>query len=75
MEGLYRRKSGVRELLEKEEKGLLPGQDIFFLGEGKARDSSDCLWGMERVHKTDYLTAADRKIPDWLIKVTFLAKV
>lgn len=31
--------------------------------------------GMERVHMTDYLTGVDQKIPDWLIKVTFLVKV
>ena len=37
MEGLYREKSGVRELLEKEEKGLLLGQDISFLGRGKGK--------------------------------------
>ena len=37
MEGFYRKKSGVRELLEKEEKGLLLGQDIFFFGRGKGK--------------------------------------
>ena len=33
------------------------------------------LLGDGKSPKTDYLTAADRKIPDWLIKVTFVAKV
>lgn len=37
MEGLYKKKSGVRELFEKEEKGLLLGQDVFFLGRGKGK--------------------------------------
>ena len=43
---------------------------------------ADCLFfpwwargGIERVHVTDYLTDADQKIPEWLIKITFLVKV
>ena len=39
MEGLYRKMSGVRELLEKEDKGLLLARISSFWGEGKARDS------------------------------------
>lgn len=27
------------------------------------------------VHMTDYLIGVDQKIPDWLIKITFLIKV
>ena len=35
----------------------------------------DCLfflWRMDRVHLSDDLIGADQKIPDWLIKITFL---
>ena len=39
MEGLYRKMSGVRELIEKEDKGLLLARISSFWGEGKARDS------------------------------------
>ena len=31
--------------------------------------------GTERDHMTDYLIGEDRKIPAWLIKITFLGKV
>ena len=34
MEGFYRKKSGARELLGNEKKGLLLDQDILFWGEG-----------------------------------------
>ena len=30
---------------------------------------------MERAQETDYLLGTDQKIPDWLIKTTFLGKV
>lgn len=33
------------------------------------------LWRMERAPGTDYLMGADQKIPDLLIKITFLGKV
>ena len=30
---------------------------------------------MERSHGADYLIGADQKVPNWLIKIAFLAKV
>lgn len=30
---------------------------------------------MDRTHVTDYFLGTDQKIPDWLIKITFLGKV
>lgn len=32
------------------------------------------LWGMDRTHLMAYFTGADQKIPNWLIKSTFLGK-
>lgn len=37
MEGIYRKKGGVRELLLKEKNGLFGGWDVFSLGEEKRR--------------------------------------
>ena len=31
--------------------------------------------GVERAHVTDDVIGTDQKIPDWLIKITFLVKV
>lgn len=33
------------------------------------------LWGQERAHVTDCLIGADQKIPDRLVKTTFLGEV
>ena len=77
MEGFYRKKDRVRELLAKEKKGLLLGQDIFWVrGEGMARVLSHTSpLGDGEGLVTDYLIGADPKIPAWLIKITFLGNV
>ena len=67
--------SGVRELLEKEDKGLLLAKISSFWERERQGIHADCLWGMERVHETDDLIAAGQKTADWLITVTFPAKV
>ena len=72
-------KSGARGLLAKK-KGSFLGQDIFFQGRGEKQGLYhwNCLfflWGMEWFHVTDYLTGADQKTSDWLIKILLLVKV
>lgn len=37
--------------------------------------SCQFLWRMERANVTGYLIGTDQKIPNWLIKITFLRKV
>lgn len=33
------------------------------------------LWGIERVHGTDYLIGIEKKFPDWWIRITFLGRI
>lgn len=76
VEDFYRKKGEARELLAKEKKGLLLGQDLIFFG-GRWQqgfynaDSLSFLWAT----LTDYLIGADQNIPDLLINVTLLVKV
>lgn len=45
-------------------------------GKGFYMQIASCRWGWGwRGLTTDYLTGADQKIPDWLIKIMFLGKV
>ena len=73
--------------ISKEKKGLVLGQDVFFLG-GKERKgfimqiaSSSWAWargwgGVWRVKEKAQVTGdffgAEQKIPGWLIKIPFL---
>ena len=46
--------------------------------EGFCRQRADYhifLWGMESAYMADYLIGADQKIPNWLVKATFLREV
>lgn len=57
-----RKRSGARELLAKEKKGLFWGQDIL-LPLGDRKD-----------HVTDYLTGTDQEVPNWWVKIPLLVK-
>ena len=74
-----RKKGGARELLAKEKKGLFLGQGIFFgwrrKGKGKGFIMQMALLPLEgRGGPGDYLIGATKKIPNWLVKITFLVK-
>lgn len=87
MEGLYRRKGGVRKSCEqKKRKGYL-GLEHLFLGRDDRVwvfclpifliNHAHCLcflWGMERVQVTDCFISADQKIPNWVMKIIYLGK-
>ena len=50
------------------------------MGKGKEKGSYHAACpllslGMERAQVTDYLIGVDHRIPDWLIKITFLGEV
>ena len=79
MEGFYRKKGGARELLAKRKERVIFRPRHGGTG-GKELQAFDCVdfsspWvGKERVTLADYLIGADRKIPDWLMKIAFLVK-
>ena len=65
--------------MAKEKKGLFLGQAIFFWGKGMAKVLSCRLPGLPlkdgEAYETDYLIGPDRKVSDWLLKVSFLGEV
>ena len=84
-EGFYR-KEGVgvgKETISKRNKGVLGARTPSFCRVGKstgfnkqvASSSSGGGARMNRTHLTSDLIGADQKIPNWLIKITFLGKV
>lgn len=82
MEEFYRTEEWGQGVIskKKKKKGSFLGQDIFFQGHGEKQGLYhwNCLfflWGMEWFHVTDYLTGADQKTSDWLIKILLLVKV
>ena len=59
MGDFFRQKQGARKLLVREKNGLFRARSPSF--EGRAA-----------VYHADYLTSADREIPDWQVKFTLL---
>lgn len=57
-------------VISKGKGRALWGQIIFYRAETLL-----FLWGMDRAHLVAYLIGADQKIPNWLIKSTFLGKL
>ena len=59
-------------------KELLKAWSSSLTGKGRGSHYEDYLiflWRMEKAFGTDYLTNADKKLPDWLVKTTFLGQV
>ena len=85
MEGFYRKEVGEvgKETISKRKKVFLGARTPSFWRAGKsmgfnkqvASSSSEGGFGVKRIHLTSDLIGADQKIPNWLIKITFLEKV
>ena len=62
----------------KDPRGAVRNGKFLLVEGGRDKEKTDdliFLWGMERVCVTNHLIGADQKVPDWLVKTTFLEKV
>ena len=66
----FRKAGEAKEPLVKDEKWLFGAKASSFWRNGKWQE-----WKIRGLYHEDDLISVDQKIPNWLIKVTFLGKV